>query len=142
MPFVGDLLSFDVPCAVQAPRMVRQALAAVHDGGWSFDDGLLVASELVTNAIQHSGCKDTDRLSVEVGHRDGNLMISVHDPGLSGTAASPVEHEQFGVGGRGLQIVEQLSVRWGAERPDGYLVWAELPVHVGSDPTPAPAPLV
>jgi len=124
---MGDLLSIEVPCEPAAPRLVRQALADVHDGTWSLDDGQLVASELVTNAIRHSGCATRHSLGVEVGHHDGNLMISVHDPGLSGDHAEPVAPQRVDPGGRGLQIVEQLSVRWGAERPDGYLVWAELP---------------
>jgi anti-sigma regulatory factor (Ser/Thr protein kinase) len=70
------------PCDVDALRVVRKTLAAVYDGGWVLDDGLLVGSELVTNAVRHSGCDGEHRLIVEVGRRDGNLIISVHDPGL------------------------------------------------------------
>jgi anti-sigma regulatory factor (Ser/Thr protein kinase) len=126
MAFVGDLLSIEVPCEPAASRLVRQALATVHDGTWSLEDGQLVASELVTNAIRHSGCVTMHSLGVEIGHHQGNLMISVHDPGLSGDDAEPVSTERIDPGGRGLQIVQKLSVRWGAERPDGYRVWAEL----------------
>ena len=129
MSFSGDILTLEVPCEVHAPRMVRAALAEVYDGGWSYDDGLLVASELVTNAVTHSGCGASHTLRVEVGRHQGNLVISVHDPGLSGGTAEPVTREPLGVGGRGLRIVERLSVRWGAERPDGYRVWAELPAR-------------
>jgi anti-sigma regulatory factor (Ser/Thr protein kinase) len=128
MPSVAELFSLEVPCNVYAPRVVRAALAATHHGGWSLDDGLLVASELVTNAVQHSGCEGEQSLKVHVAHHDGNLMISVHDPGLSRDDARPVETNRSDPGGRGLQIIEQLSVRWGSERPDGYRVWVELPV--------------
>jgi anti-sigma regulatory factor (Ser/Thr protein kinase) len=107
-------------------------LAAKHHGGWSLDDGLLVASELVTNAVQHSGCEGEQSLTVHVAHHDGNLTISVHDPGRSRDDAQPVENNRSDPGGRGLQIIEQLSVRWGSERPDGYRVWAELPAHATS----------
>jgi anti-sigma regulatory factor (Ser/Thr protein kinase) len=127
---VADVFRLEVPCDAYAPRVVRAALAARHDGGgWSLDDGLLVASELVTNAVQQSGCGWEQSLKVQVAHCDGNLMISVHDPGLSGDDAEPVEAKPSDPGGRGLQIIEQLSVRWGSERPDGYRVWAELPVR-------------
>jgi anti-sigma regulatory factor (Ser/Thr protein kinase) len=128
MTFASDVLSFQVPCDPQAPATVRDALAEVHDGGWSLDDGLLVASELVGNAVRHSGCADAHSLTVEIGLRDGNLLISVHDPGLSGQAAEPVRTETPEPGGWGLRIIEQLSLRWGSERPDGYRVWAEVAV--------------
>jgi serine/threonine-protein kinase RsbW len=122
----GDLLSLDLPCDVHAPVAVRDALARVHGGGWSLDDGRLIASELVGNAVRHSGCAEQHRLRVEVSMRNGRLLISVHDPGVSGEVASPAGDERPESGGFGLAIVEKLSEAWGAERPDGYRVWAEL----------------
>jgi anti-sigma regulatory factor (Ser/Thr protein kinase) len=124
---VGDLVHLEVSCDPHAPRKLRKALRAAHDGQWPLEDALLVTSELVTNAVLHSGCADTDRLEVRVSRRNENLVISVHDPGLSKDAAAPVVTERFSPGGLGLALVEQLSVRWGTERPDGYRVWAELP---------------
>jgi anti-sigma regulatory factor (Ser/Thr protein kinase) len=50
-----DLLALEVPCDRDAPAVVRKALAAI-DGGLPVEDGILVASELVTNAVVHSGC--------------------------------------------------------------------------------------
>jgi anti-sigma regulatory factor (Ser/Thr protein kinase) len=127
MSFVEDALSLEVPCDRHAPMAVRQVLADMHDGGWSLDDGLLVASELVTNAVRHSGCSDAHNLTVDIARREGNLLIAVHDPGLSAKIAEPVSTESSEVGGWGLRIIERLSARWGSERPDGYRVWAELP---------------
>jgi anti-sigma regulatory factor (Ser/Thr protein kinase) len=129
MPSVAELFSLEVPCNVYAPRVVRAALAASNPGGWSLDNGLLVASELVTNAVQRSGCDDEQSLKVHVAHHDGHLMIAVHDPGLSKDDAQRVGTDWSEPSGRGLQIIEQLSARWGSERSDGYRVWAELPVH-------------
>jgi hypothetical protein len=54
-----DLLSLDVACDARAPAIVRTALSGTHDAGWPLDDALLVSSELVTNAVRHSGCRDT-----------------------------------------------------------------------------------
>ena len=124
-------LSFEVRCDAHAPKVVRDTLAAAHDGAWSLEDELLVASELVTNAVRHSGCTGGHDLRVEIGRRSDSLLISVHDPGLSGDAAEPVRSEHSEPGGWGLQVVERLSLRWGSERHDGYRVWAELPVHGG-----------
>lgn len=121
-----DVLSLEVPCSKHAPAAVRRSLAAAHTGEWSLDDGLLVASELVTNAVQHSGCHQDDRLRIEVTRRDGNLVISVTDPGLSGGQAEPGRPTRMSPGGRGLQIIQRLSVRWGSRRDAGYRVWAEL----------------
>ncbi len=126
---VSEIFRLEVPCDMHAPRVVRSALAATHDGCWSLEDGLLVASELVTNAVRHSGCESPQTLNVRVARCDGHLLISVQDQGRSGAIAEPANNKRRGSGGRGLQIIEQLSVRWGAERPDGYRVWAELPAE-------------
>src|SRR5579871_65214 len=123
MPPSDEVLSIEVPCDEHAPRTVRRRLAAVHDGSWSLDDGLLVASELVTNAVRHSGCVDEHRLRVEVGGGEGGLVISVQDPGISGSVAEAVQPRRLHPTGRGLHIVQQLSVRWGSERRRGYRVW-------------------
>jgi len=129
MSFFGDLLTLEVPCEASAPGRVRQALAAVHDGGWSLDDGLLIASELVTNAVRHSGCGAEHSVRVDVSHHGKNLLISVLDPGLSGDAVKRDEREASRPGGLGLLIIQRLSVRWGTARRDGYRVWAELPAR-------------
>lgn len=126
MSFTADVLSLEVPCDVHAPMALRTAVSDVHDGTWSLEDGLLVASELVTNAVLHSGCGNAHCLTVDIGHRGGNLRIAVHDPGLSGQSAEPVATARPDPGGWGLRIIDRLSVRWGSDRPDGYCVWAEL----------------
>jgi anti-sigma regulatory factor (Ser/Thr protein kinase) len=124
---VQHLLSLVLPCDVQAPAHVRTALAEIHQDGWSLADGQLVASELVTNAVKHSGCRPEDRLLVDVRLLSDGIEISVQDPGLSKRTANPRPPGDFEPGGWGLQIVERLSRRWGTARPDGYRVWAELP---------------
>lgn len=128
MTNTSELLSLDIPCDRHAPAAVRDALGEVHDGVWSLDDGLLVASELVTNAVRHSGCEPDHTLQVSVDLASDSLLISVHDPGISKRSAQPRCSEEIEPGGWGLRIVDQLAIRWGAERPDGYRVWAELPV--------------
>jgi anti-sigma regulatory factor (Ser/Thr protein kinase) len=123
---IGDVLRLELSCDADAPRKARAVMRAMHDGDWSLEDGLLVSSELVTNAVLHSACTSTDRLEVQVHRGEGSLVISVHDPGRTQDAAEPVMTEQCGRGGLGLLLVERLSLRWGSDRPDGYRVWAEL----------------
>ncbi len=131
MPHSVQLLSMELPCDKDAPAAVRHALDDPESLGRLRDDGLLVASELVTNAVQHSDCRDEHLINVRAELFPDHLLISVHDPGLSGDGAAPASQAQPAfegpqAGGWGLQIVDRLSRRWGTERPDGYLVWAEL----------------
>lgn len=121
-----QLLSMELPCDRHAPGAVRHALDHPASLGRLLEDGLLVASELVTNAVLHSDCADEHMINVRAELFGDHLLISVHDPGLSGRDAAPMPPEPPSAGGWGLQIVDRLARRWGAERPDGYLVWAEL----------------
>jgi anti-sigma regulatory factor (Ser/Thr protein kinase) len=121
-----DVLSLDLACDRTAPATVRDALARTGRLGGLLDDGLLVASELVTDAVLHSGCEPDHVLEVRVRELADHLLISVRYPGLSRKSARPGSGDRSQLGGWGLRIVERLSRRWGTERPDGYRVWAEL----------------
>jgi anti-sigma regulatory factor (Ser/Thr protein kinase) len=123
-------LWLDVPCDHHAAVTVRQALRETDGIGGSLWEALLVGSELVTNAVLHSGGASDHILEVRADLRRGRLLISVHDPGISGHPAQP-RQTGSGLGGWGLRIVEQLAERWGSERPDGYRVWAELRLGPG-----------
>ena len=124
------ILSLDVPCDPDAPRTVRAALAEMDRLGGVISDVLLVASELVTNVVVHSGCRHEHEheheLAVRAYLNRDRMMISVHDPGLSDQVAHRRVAGADGVGGWGLQIVDRLAARWGAHRDHGYQVWAEL----------------
>jgi anti-sigma regulatory factor (Ser/Thr protein kinase) len=128
MNSLGDVLSLEVPCDRDAPGTVRQALLDLDSLGWVVGDVMLVASELVTNAVLHSGCLDEHRLKVRACLSAGHIRISVWDPGLSGRTARVETAVRRDAGGWGLQIVDQLAAEWGAERGDGYRVWAKLPL--------------
>ena len=93
----------------------------------------LLVSELVTNAIRYAHGEVTLRLVLE-----RPLVCEVldtlrrHCPGC-GTRPGR------GRAGRGLQVVSQLSQRWGARRtPRGKVVWCEQQLPPGFSP-PAPA---
>lgn len=122
----SDVIALDLPCDVEAPSRVREALSRLEGLGSLLADAMLVATELVTNALRHSGCSDTQSLHVQVRKARDRLLISVDDPGLSGTSARAQHPPEIGSGGVGLWLIEQIARRWGAERFDGYHVWAEL----------------
>jgi anti-sigma regulatory factor (Ser/Thr protein kinase) len=118
-----------VRCDESAPAAARRALAGFDDFGWVMGDLMLIASELVTNAVLHSGCTEDEEIELRLEQTDGHLRVSVLDPGRTAQGAKAVVDEQRVSGGIGLFLVEQLASRWGAERSDHYRVWAEVPVE-------------
>lgn len=126
----GVLVEMELPRDEHAPGAVREALAQVSDADPVFGDAMLVASELISNAVRHSGYRAEDRLEVLVARRDGHLIVSVLDPGASGEGASSASAgaagHQAGLDGLGLMVVQQLVSEWGEERGEGYRVWARL----------------
>lgn len=126
-----ELLCFDVPCDVTAPAVVREAITQAEELEAVVDDATLVASELVTNAVIHSGCASGDTIEVRVSRGSRRLVISVRDPGVSGGNAEMAEGDRRGYGGFGLRVVDAVASRWGAERDEGYRVWAELALTDG-----------
>ncbi|HUA03103.1 MAG TPA: ATP-binding protein [Solirubrobacteraceae bacterium] len=124
---MADVLQMSVRCDEFAPGAVRTQMQSLPGLGWVLGDAMLVASELVTNAVRHSLCTEDELLRVLVT-RDGRLRISVLDPGASGRSAE-IADRPIDLGGLGLKVVEQLSSMWGTERrDDGYQVWAELEI--------------
>ncbi|HEY2007153.1 MAG TPA: ATP-binding protein [Solirubrobacteraceae bacterium] len=120
----SEILSIELPCNEQAPGTVRDALDESTETDWVLGDAMLIANELVTNAVLHSGCSGDHVLQVDVTRQPERLLIRVRDPGLSGTEVS--DRQPGSDGGWGLVIVDELAQRWGAERAEGYSVWAEI----------------
>ncbi|GAA1146298.1 hypothetical protein F4556_003758 [Kitasatospora gansuensis] len=103
-----------------------RALVSAALAGWEVADleaaALLVASELVTNAVVHTGCR-TIGLSLRLDHRV--LRIGVRDSSPAVPVLLPLTDSL--TGGRGLAVVAASSVAWGMQpMPFGKLVWAEL----------------
>jgi hypothetical protein len=117
--------SMGIDCALdEAPtRSVRQLVRDVLAGhaGITVDDAVLVADELVTNALRHGEVPRLCRLAL-IGH-GRCLRIEVDD-------ASPREPKlrtPDDTGGRGLVLVDRLASRWGFEHHEDHkTVWAEL----------------
>ncbi|MFC4009372.1 ATP-binding protein [Nonomuraea purpurea] len=99
----------------------------------------LVLTELSANAVLHTRSGDPGGLvTVEVSEISDRLArIEVSDDG----AQTVPRLRQTGDGedhGRGLQLVEALSVRWGVKRSfPGNTVWAEILTTEGAPPAAA-----
>lgn len=86
------------------------------------DDAALVATELVENAVRHA--RTACELTMELTDRE--LVISVSDGSL--LLPRQAVPSLIRPGGRGLLLVDELSLRWGFEVHDeGKTVQAVLP---------------
>ena len=90
----------------------------------------LLTSELVTNAVIHSGPEAGGSVGLVITVYSGRVRIEVTDPGAGfDLGALPPRPRDFG--GHGLVVVEGLSSRWGTNRispAGGFRVWFELDV--------------
>lgn len=105
---------------------MRASLSSLDEIGTCVQDLVLISSELVSNAVLHSGCSTRDLLDVSLARCESGYRLSVVDPGRSDTSAEPVPPRPAGCGGFGMRIVEKLAARWGQCRGGGYRVWAEV----------------
>jgi anti-sigma regulatory factor (Ser/Thr protein kinase) len=121
-----ERIHLELPCAATAPRLAREAVRRALGTSRVCDDATLVVSELVTNAVRHSGCASDQTIGLETLIGGGCVRIAVHDPGRSSAEPRVRDGASTDAGGLGLRLVGQLARRWGSDRPDGRLVWAEL----------------
>jgi anti-sigma regulatory factor (Ser/Thr protein kinase) len=115
-----ELLVLDFGTGSEAPAFVRTALRQTKELRGVRDDAILVASELVTNAVVHSGGSPADTIQVRAVLSRGDVAISMHDPGLSGDTPHVRDAVALQASGPGLRIVKQVARGWGFERDRGY----------------------
>jgi anti-anti-sigma regulatory factor/anti-sigma regulatory factor (Ser/Thr protein kinase) len=127
-PYLRDeLLLAPTPTAAAAARaFVRDTCEywqlALRDGTL-VDPAVLLAGELVTNAVVHA--RTEVRLRVELRGELLHLAVRDGSPRLLRLVTVPDPEAE---GGRGLWLVEQLAHAWGVNRhPDGgKVVWCTL----------------
>lgn len=112
---------------VHAPAQARAWVAAraPHLPTDAADDALLIASELVTNAVRHGEPEIV--LAVDVS--GDSLRIEVSDGGDDLPAMPELQPAVERPTGRGLLIVAATASDWGVVRVDGRpgkTVWAQL----------------
>jgi anti-sigma regulatory factor (Ser/Thr protein kinase) len=122
-----SLAAFTLPGSPYSARMARfyvRAALTYHSLGGYAEDAEMVASELITNAVVHAAAPV---VSLELTWLEGfrALVIVVSDPSpLPPVKRAPARDTEHG---RGLQVVDALSARWGWRRQDpGKAVYAIL----------------
>ena len=104
----------------------RFVASAIRHGGPARDISRLLVSEAATNALLHSASGDGGTFAVEYAISDHLLRVEVHDAG-GPTGPRRRVHDIASVTGRGLDLFDALSDRWGVDgSPDGWTVWFEL----------------
>jgi anti-sigma regulatory factor (Ser/Thr protein kinase) len=121
---VGRRLPADLSSAQAARRFVADVL-----GEWSLaplvDEAELLVSELVTNAVVHTG----EAVELRLRRQGGGIRVEVID-GSSERHPELQDVELDDTSGRGLFLVAVLSSSWGIEPHGvGKAVWFELGAH-------------
>lgn len=100
-------------------------------------DGILIASELATNAVMHAH----SRFAVSLDRIRGGVVVAVSDEDPRDPSLDPVT--TGATGGRGMSLVKALSWACGVRQGphDGKTVWAALrsipqprPVVISGEP--------
>lgn len=119
-----------LPADRHSPSAARQLIGSACRA-WHLDDladnAMVVASELVSNAVEHARTE----LDLAVIAGPGSLKISVRDRvvGIPHPAPVPAPADLPGLPerGRGLPIIEALALDWGhLTFGDGKTVWATI----------------
>lgn len=112
------------PAAVApARRRLRDTLLLWDVDADATETAALCMSELVTNAVVHSG----SGCWVEVLNESASITVAVRSAWSPQTVAGAESGDLMQVHGRGLQLVAELTARWGSEPDDdGLTAWFAL----------------
>jgi anti-sigma regulatory factor (Ser/Thr protein kinase) len=116
-----------IPLSVEAPRRARRSFAR-YTGTIEealLDDLRLLSSEIVTNAVQHSGCPQGEPLRIEVTTARDLIRVAVIDGGERTKPVRPRSQTPPS----GLQYVELLSDRWSSGATASFRVWFEIDIQ-------------
>jgi anti-sigma regulatory factor (Ser/Thr protein kinase) len=127
-PSAGDGLAFAVNGGPEAALATRQAVLAA-DGTLPAsvrEDVLLLATELVTNAVRHAGIGPEQSLRIQLQRWPRRVRVGVVDPGATFIPAR-ARSKGGGSGGWGLFMIDRIADRWGVRRIGaGTCSWFEL----------------
>ena len=112
--------------ADQVAAARRFVASAIQAGGPARDVSRLLVSEAATNAVLHSASGNGGTFSVQYLISDDLLRVEIHDAGGPTSPRRRVHHLES-MTGRGLDLFDALSDRWGVDGTStGRTVWFEL----------------
>ena len=120
-----------IPLGAEAPRIARGVIElclADRVAPSALEIAQLLASELVSNSVRHSGVPEGEAIVVRVHLSSGICRLEVEDPGHDGVIALRPP-DPCRTGGLGLNLLAALSESWGVGRAAAgpTRVWAQLP---------------
>lgn len=123
---IGRSTRLQIPQSAESAPVARTALRRMLDDAGVDSDvretAVLLATELVSNAVEHGG--GSSYLDASIGI--DAVRLEVTDPNPTMPAPSPFLDE-LDERGRGLLLIAALASKWGAERrPPGKTVWCEI----------------
>jgi anti-sigma regulatory factor (Ser/Thr protein kinase) len=107
---------------------LRRALTERLDpeaGAELYADVRLLATELVTNSVQHAHLRPHEEVRFRMCVDSEVVRLEVHDRG-PGFVPGPPRDPGEAPSGRGLLLVDRLSDRWGIGRNSPFCVWLEI----------------
>ena len=120
------------PDPAEVGRARRWARSRLAVSGMQADEPLaetliLLVSELVTNAVVHTGRPAVLRLSLPGAEAPEEAIVRLEVADRSGRAPVPRCVDGEATGGRGLALVDGLADRWGwSAEGVGKRIWCEL----------------
>jgi anti-sigma regulatory factor (Ser/Thr protein kinase) len=115
--------------SVHAPRQVRQSFDQFADrvDGALLDDLRILSTEIVTNAVLHSGRPTGDPIDVVTTFAPTSVRVEVID---QGEGAMPLTPRSISPPS-GLRLVELVSDRW-SSNVGSFHVWFEIDTHTNT----------
>src|SRR5262245_47186342 len=100
------------PSAVRkARRLLTELLEEAGVPAGQRSDALLLANELMANAVQH-GSRENDAIEIVCTIERDVLRVTVFDAARSGRTPAVLTPDEERAQGRGLRLVDQLADSW------------------------------
>jgi anti-sigma B factor antagonist len=116
-----------IPARSTAGAVARRAVAKWIAGHPRVDDALLAVTELVNNAVVHSGLAPGSSLTVTVEPDGDALRLTVAHDGIKFEAPDSPRLSSEPRASRGLAIVDKIADSWGVESNGGEVsAWFEV----------------